>query len=506
MLLLGLASLALAGCSSGIQTDGRHGVYYEIFVGSFYDSDGDGMGDFNGIAEKLDYINDGDPSSSESLHADGIWLMPIMPSPSYHKYDVVDYKNVDPAYGTMGDFEKLLGKCRERGVSVIIDLPLNHTSSQHPWFLGAASELSKGKPGKLSAYYNIKETQSTNCHPFTDAGLADIPGYFYEGLFVGSMPDLNMDNPDVRREVESITKFWLEKGVSGFRLDALKHVYNDQGKNIDFIGWYSEHCQSVKEGAYLVGEVWGSAAEISAYYSGGITSLFNFPYAQEAGVIANAVNTESGSYFARNLANWSKTLGEHPGAVDAPFLSNHDNDRSSGYFTDLSKRKTAAALCLFMPGNPFVYYGEEIGMSGSGKDENKRAPFIWDSSDATGETKGPLGMDPPLFLPAGAAQQLSDDSSLLRFYIDAIKLRKEHPAISLGTVEQIESESAVAAYRATHESGAVSIYHNLSSEPQTALVSSGAVSGWLNAGEKAEPTLSGTELTIPALTTVVITE
>lgn len=170
--------------------------WYEIFVYSFADGNGDRIGDFIGLKEKLPYL--------QSLHVDGIWLMPIHPSPSYHKYDVTDYCAIDPQYGTLADFQAFLAAAHEAGIKVILDLVVNHTSSEHPWF--QAARASADSPYR--AYYNFSDTPKTGYNALPD-------GTYFESRFVSTMPDLNLDNPQVRAEIEEIMRFWLEMGVVG---------------------------------------------------------------------------------------------------------------------------------------------------------------------------------------------------------------------------------------------------------------------------------------------------
>ncbi|MEG2018150.1 MAG: alpha-amylase family glycosyl hydrolase, partial [Clostridium sp.] len=236
----------LSGCSKKAEVkenDDKYKNYYEIFVGSFYDSDEDGIGDINGIIEKLDYLNDGDNKSDKDLGINGIWLMPVMPSPTYHKYDVTDYLGIDPQYGTMEDFEKLIKECNKRGVDLIIDLVLNHTSAQNPWFISAKKSLTVEPCGKdvcaysepcrehnkYVKYYNFSEEKLSGYH---SVGMPT--GWYYEGVFWDQMPDLNLDNEEVWNEIENISKFWLDKGVAGFRLDAVTSYYTGNvSKNVD---------------------------------------------------------------------------------------------------------------------------------------------------------------------------------------------------------------------------------------------------------------------------------
>ncbi|HWQ05864.1 MAG TPA: alpha-amylase family glycosyl hydrolase, partial [Feifaniaceae bacterium] len=220
----------LAGCFGAEQANGHalnvpddnYRTYYEIFVASFYDSDGDGIGDLNGITQKLDYLNDGDDKTDTDLGFNGIWLMPIMPSPSYHKYDVTDYTAIDPVYGTLEDFQALLDACHARGIRLIIDFVFNHTSAKHPWFLQAVEYYKTLAIGQqpdydvcpYAAYYHFS-TEKKGASGWYRVGNTD---WYYEGKFWDQMPDLALENEQVRRELESAAAFWLNMGVDGFRL------------------------------------------------------------------------------------------------------------------------------------------------------------------------------------------------------------------------------------------------------------------------------------------------
>ena len=254
--------------------------YYEVFVASFYDSDGDGSGDLNGVREKLDYIAD--------MGFTGIWLMPVHPSDTYHKYDVKDYYEIDPAYGSMADMEALLAACKERNIALILDLVVNHTADDHPWFTAAAEYLRGLSP---EAEPNPADCPYVNYYTFTkDAarGKSYHPlsgsDWYYEGVFWGEMPDLALDQPEVRAEIEKIMDFWLEKGVSGFRLDAVKEYFSGRTqKNIEFLAWLEQTAQSKKADVYLVGEAWSDLSEIAEYYASGLPSFFNFALATGEG-------------------------------------------------------------------------------------------------------------------------------------------------------------------------------------------------------------------------------
>ena len=367
--------------------DDNYRTTYEVFVYSFADSNGDGIGDLNGLYDNLGYINDGQPSSGMDLSAGEIWLMPIFPSPTYHKYDTTNYMDIDPAYGTLEDFDKLLKECHARGINVILDLALNHTSTEHPWFLAAKDYLEKLPAGKDPVkdecpyvwYYTFSREQYPGFVPMDDT-------WYYEARFWEGMPDLNLSTPEVRNELSTIMKFWLDRGVDGFRLDAVTSYYTDNPDgNKEFMKWVADTVHGINPKAYLVAEAWTDQSSYASYYSTGVNSFFDFAYSGADGIIAQtAKGNMTAKSFAESLANEENlysSVNEH--FINAPFYTNHDMPRSAGYYADDDgpRTKLAGALNLLMTGNAFVYYGEELGMMGSGKDPNYRAPMYWISDD-----------------------------------------------------------------------------------------------------------------------------
>ena len=217
--------------------DGNGRAYYQIFVGSFSDSDGDGIGDLQGIMERFDYLNDGDPDSGVSLGVEGIWLSPIFTSPSYHKYDVKDYYEIDPKFGTMEDLQRLIDLCHERGVQIILDLVINHSSRQHPWFQQFATAHANGDTE--DEFYDFYSWADTNLPGATYNTVPGCREHYYECNFSGEMPELNFDNEKVRQAMVDVAKFYLDMGVDGFRFDAAKYIYfGDEAGNVDFWNWY----------------------------------------------------------------------------------------------------------------------------------------------------------------------------------------------------------------------------------------------------------------------------
>ncbi len=449
--------------------DDKYRTTYEIFVYSFYDSDGDGIGDLKGVIDKLDYVNDGDDETFTDLGCNEIWLMPVSPSPTYHKYDITDYKEIDPEYGTLDDFDALVKECHDRGVNLIIDLVLNHTSNEHPWFKEAATYL-RSHADLASIYADngdasdsfapVKELQEEcpylyyfNFSKEKQAGFERLNGteWYYEARFWSGMPDLNLDNPKVKEEIADITKFWIDRGVDGFRLDAVTSYYTDNDtKNIEFMTWLNDTVKSQKADAYMVGEAWTSIATYSKYYASGIDSFFDFNFSGSEGVIASVARGKKSPFsYVEALADAEKTFTENnEDYIDAPFYTNHDMARSAGYYVgrgSADKRKMAGALNLLMGGNAFIYYGEELGMSGSGKDENKRAPMQWTASetsaDAAGMCKGPSGMDKIEMANPPLDEQVNDPYSIYNYYKKAIRLRNTYPVVARGKTQPIEALS-----------------------------------------------------------------
>lgn len=423
-------------------------TYYEVFVYSFYDSDGDGIGDLQGLISKLDYINDGDDTTDTDLGCNGIWLMPVNPSPTYHKYDVMDYYDIDSDYGTLEDFKELLAECDKRGIKVIMDLVLNHSSSQNPWFTEACNylkELGDGEPDVETCpsfdYYHFSKEQGAGCYAIEGTE------WYYEAQFWSEMPDLNLDSEALRAQIEEITDFWLDMGVGGFRLDAVKEFYTGNPQaNIAFLNWFTAMVKGQKEDAYLVGEAWLDISDYAQYYGSGIDSLFNFAFADKDGIISKIVNGSPASRYGMVSASLQETFGQYnENYIDAPFYTNHDMGRSAGYYAgeDSGKQtKLAGAMNLFMSGSAFLYYGEELGMKGAGKDENMRAPMYW-SKDAekAGMCDGPADMDDFQMKYDSLEEQEQDPDSIYQYYKKVIRIRNQNPEIARGKVEYLESIS-----------------------------------------------------------------
>ena len=571
----------------------KHRTYYEIYVRSFFDGNGDGTGDFKGLLQKLDYLNTGVAGSTDDLKITGIWLMPVTASPSEHKYDVTNYTAIDTEYGTMGDFEAFVAACARRDVAVIMDLVLNHSSAEHPWFQSASKSVviepcghePCSEPGLCRehnpcvAYYNFVRLEEggqtpAGWAPITQMGknlvgvtdapflkpditddegnlylddngyifycdgqlylnyndyeyyLADgtpvsfnnalalfkeyvqpavtkyyeplldeygnpvliggnpIPdhnreadsgevatGWIYEAYFTPAMPDLNLDNAELRKEIAGIGRFWLEKGLAGFRLDAAKHYYDKEpDRNNGFLRWFISEMREIKKDVYIVGEVWDDQAAILDYYGSGLDSLFNFPFAAGDGAILSHMREGTGARFAEKMADWQTRIrAANPDAIDAPFLSDHDQDRIGGSVPDPESYKMAASVYLLMPGNPFIYYGEELGMIGGGAntgDVSKRMPMIWSRTNQTGIPKSPWGAD--ISECEGADAQSNNPESLLSFYRQVIRQRGSFPVLASGAITVIDTGSdAICAYRIEKDGESAVVVHNFSRDTIT---------------------------------------
>jgi len=418
-------------------------VYYQIFVRSFADSDNDGIGDFNGISQNIDYFVD--------LGITGIYLMPIHPSPSYHGYDVLDYYDVNEDYGTLDDFENLVTVAHENEISIMIDLVINHTSDQHPWFLASRS-FHNDDHEKYKDYYTWIDEDDER---FGKLGAWNqniwhsASGKYYAGYFSNQMPDLNMQNDDVIEEIRNIGEYWLNIGVDGFRLDAAMHIYGKNEvvmddrtqENINFWKEFSIDMRLINEDVYIIGEVW-TQSSVYADYFGGLDSVFNFELSD---IIVNSAKTGRNDLYTYSINRLYNKFDEvRPDYIDATFLRNHDNDRIATVLNgDISRLKLAAEMQLMLPGVPFIYYGEELGMKGAKSngpyyDETRRLPFIW-----ADETKRTTWFNDSFNIDVEQAElQQNDEDSLYNTYKKLIDLRDSSIALKFGEFISWESDSS----------------------------------------------------------------
>ena len=441
---------------------------YEVFVRSFQDSDGDGVGDLRGLTSRLDYINDGNPRTRRDLGAECIWLMPVAESPSYHGYDVTDYYRIEKDYGTDDDFRQLMAAAHRRGIKVIVDMVINHMSSEHPIFQAALRDTAspyrswfrwaadRGQPNEWGGY---------NWHRSRERDE------FYYGFFWGGMPDLNYAEPAVLAEFQKIASFWLDSmRVDGFRLDAIRHLAEEGSRTTnvpathDILRKYAAHIRRAAPAAWTVGEVMDSTGAMLPYYPDQLDAHFAFEIADS---IISVVRTGRAAGLLPPVLRVQQALRPHE---YAPFLRNHDQPRTRTELGgDMRKARLASFLLLTMPGVPFVYYGEEIGMIGAKPDERLRTPMQWTRARGGGFTTGtPWQRFQDDSATTTVAAQESDPRSILNLHRRMIHLRASHPALGAGRLVPLTTtHESVTAYLRQDRGRSVLVIANLSGSTLT---------------------------------------
>ena len=517
------SALAMTACGDGKDQpsepeaevdpiDDNFRTFYQIFVGSFSDSNGDGVGDLRGIINRLDYLNDGNIHSGKSLGVQGIWLSPIFTSPSYHKYDAKDYYAIDWRFGTEEDLKELITLCHERNIKVILDLAINHTSNQHEWFLKFKEARVSGNTA--DPYYDFYSCATTaeKVNGVTYQKIAGVDCW-YECNFSGGMPELNFDNPEVRKAALDVAKHYLDLGVDGFRFDAVKYIYfGDTARSVEFWEWYMTELRALKPDIYCVGECWSGDSEVLEYYSA--LNCFNFTMAQAEGVVANAAKGQSISKYTGYIASYQdKVLAKNPEGMIMPFLSNHDMDRIAGAFITENHMRMAANLYLLSPGSPVIYYGEELGMRGSrggeSTDANRRLAMLWGDEDLI---RDPVGSTYPADkqIPTTAATQMTDETSLYNYYCKLLSVRHKYPAIARGDYTAVNIEKNLGGFVIRLGDETLLLLHNTSMEELTLDLSTlSGTDGFipdelLDAVGVGNATLEGNILTVGPQTSVVL--
>jgi len=436
-------------------------VFYEAFVRSFKDSNGDGKGDILGLISKLDYLNDGNPDTTTDLGITGLWLMPIMQSPSYHGYDITDYQTVEQDYGTNADFQQLITECHNRGIKVIIDMVMNHTSNQHPWFISSTNPNSDKRD-----WYIWEDTNPGTPGPFEGAAWHPSNGDYYYGAFYSGMPDLNFYNPEVHQAFEDVAQFWLQDmNVDGFRLDAVKYLYETPAQQMDapqtIAYWqeFREFYKSVKPGAFAVGEAWDVTGIASQYVNNnGLDYCFEFELADS---ILNGLNSGSAADLSNQMI---EVISSYPFLQWGNILGNHDTNRIMSQFNnDMAKTKAATTLLFTLPGIPYIYYGDEIGMTGIKPDENLRTPMQWTATGGAGFTTGtPWRAINGDYTTKNVAVQQTTVGSLWNHYHDLITLRNTQNALSKGTYLPVTtSNTSVLAFIRQFEDENILVIENM---------------------------------------------
>jgi glycosidase len=560
-------------------------VFYQVFVRSFQDSDGDGKGDLRGLTARLDYLR--------QLGITALWLNPIHPSPSYHGFDVTDYKGINPDYGTLEDFKGFLAAAKQRNIRVILDYVPNHTARSHPWFqdalrggqkrnwylwrdqnpgwkqpwanggnawhpvqTGGSSSAKVVFPGSIQAALgatawnpngsetravevssgvfelvvrlpkgsyeykvavggtwtenygkngradgeniklevandtivkfvfdrNSKSVQDSINNPTTVTAPTEIPAptqfndapsqtQYHYGVFWDGMPDLNWRSTDVREALFDAAKYWLELGVDGFRVDAGRYLFEESDNNTpdnelsqDWHTDFSQFVKSVNPEAAVVSEIWTSTETVAKYFQNGTGQDigFNFDLSRAIRDAANRANPEAVQQVLTRVAKSYPTT-----AVDAIFTSNHDLERMK--FLNSGRFRSAAAMLLTLPGTPFIYYGEEIGMpnAASNRDEAKRTPMRWSDRAFGGfSTTQPWQLfsttDPNINV---EAQQ--KPGTLWSLYKNLIRIRQANPALRVGGYTPLETgNSRVFGFVRQYNNQKIAVLLNLDSDPQ----------------------------------------
>jgi len=486
----------------------KNAVFYQIYIRAFYDSNGDGIGDLNGIVQKMDYL--------QEFGVDCIWLMPFYPSPLKDDgYDIVDYYNIHPDYGTLEDFKALLRSAHERGIRVITDLVLNHTSDQHPWFQSARTD--RRSPYRDYYVWADSDTKYGGARIiFLDTEKSnwswdESAGQYFWHRFYKCQPDLNFDNPRVQDEMINVIKFWLDLGVDGFRVDAVPYLFEREGTNCENLPETHAYLRKIRQfvdehytGRILLCEANQWPHDVRPYFGEGdeFHMAFHFPLMPR---IFMALGQNDASPIARIL---EQTPSIPENCQWCTFLRNHDEltlemvtetERQWMWATyapelrmrlnlgirrrlapllgnDRRKIELANALAFTLPGTPILYYGDEIGMGDNIwlSDRNGvRTPMQWDSGFNSGFSKSEKTYAPVISEKPFAPQQvnLRDQRSRLDSLWQTLKklitIRKQHPALLCGTFTWLDCEiPGIAAYLRVAEDETFLVVNNLAAESQ----------------------------------------
>lgn len=424
-------------------------VFYEIFVRSFADSRegplaGDGIGDLRGIIEKLDYLNDGDPKTTNDLGITGLWLMPINPSPSYHGYDITDYNAINPQYGTMDDFKDLLAACHTRGIAVIIDFVANHCAKTHPWFLEAKDPASDKHDWFIWSDVDPGWRGPWNQRVWHTTSRPDGTRVYYYGIFSDHMPDLNYRSAGATEAILDAMRFWgTEIGVDGLRLDAIRHLIETdqvQESTAETHSWLRNEffpaSKAIGKDFVTVGEVWADSRQASSYVGDQMDLVFEFALADS---MLGSARTGTADRVQKSLAEIG-TL--YPRNQFGSFLTNHDQGRVANQLKSKDgPMRSAAAMLLLGPGVPFLYYGEEIGMTGDKPDEHIRTPMQWSAERNAGFSTTPAWQAANKgYQRLNVEMQRNEAGSLLVHYRTLIGLRNASVDLRQGDLEPIDTK------------------------------------------------------------------
>lgn len=451
---------AVASTASSSAKWWQSAVFYEIFPLSFLDTTADGKGDLNGITAKLDYL--------KSLGITAIWLTPInahQPD-AYHGYAVDDYYTVDPILGTMEDFQKLLSEAHSRGIKIVMDLVMNHTSKFNPWFIASANNDPAYKdwyiwlPSDPGGWANASGNTQMPAWNRLDNSQYKRNGQVYYAAFNMTIPDLNHNNPAVRAEFRKIAKFWLDKGVDGFRIDAARYLIEagpggsghelDTPETITYLNDYAAYVKSINPNAYVIAEVFAGLDITAKYYrAGGLDAVFCFDLGDNTGAIKGTFATgKTSSYYQQVQKLASIAAGGVPSTFFSHFFSNHDSGRLPENLREPDKIKAAAVSMFAAPGGaPYIYYGDEIGEREGYNligDAAKRNPMWWSNTSNAGFTARSGAwvkrMKIEFYTNCNVAMQINDPQSVWSLFKQLIALRESQPVLQTGSYEYINMD------------------------------------------------------------------
>lgn len=498
------SSAAPSGYVMEDSTNEGGSAFYEIFVSSFCDSNGDGVGDLNGITSKLDYL--------ESLGVSYLWLTPVHPSPSYHKYDVKDYYAIDSSFGTLADFDTLVSAAKTHHIGIVMDMVFNHASSKSTWFANFVKDLlAKNTASDSAANDFVYGREALDGYHWND----DL-GAYVESRFSETMPEFNLDSSHVRSEMAKIMDYWLDKGVAGFRYDAVTYYYyQNVTKNVDFMKFLVTSAQTHKAGTYQVGEAWvNDQAALNSYCASGM-HCFNFP-TSEGNAIGSVGYLEGYSdgpkRFGKNLPTVQSGILSAGGVEPAFFVSNHDQDRWGSYFSGHgsaaeSERKVTASAYLLTPGTPFMYYGEEIQMRGirgsEQTDAARRQAMLWGNGEST--CKQPESFTYANQVTLGVKEALADGWSMLNHYRKVLSVRNKYKDLfRKGTYSYNDlGNSEICAFNIALADKTYVLIHNVGKSSKSLSLANGAILADINTSKTLSTLTSGT-LTIQGYSTVLL--
>ena len=474
ILFLLITGLSVVGCKDGLEEAKKNikdypetqswwndRVFYQLFVRSFYDSDGDGNGDLQGVIEKLDYLNDGNPSTEDDLGVTALMLMPVFQATGYDGYDVEDYLKIDPDYGTIEDLKRLLEEAQVRGIKVVIDFPVNQTSAQHPWFIKASSS----DPAFKNRYI-WRSNNPGDYSPYGGPLWHPSGSEYYYGLFGSGKPDLNFKNEDVTADIKKISEYWInETGVSGFRMEAAGALI-EEGDNILYttstLNWWRDYFGFVRKADpsfLLVGDVPGLTTIVESYADDRLDFCFEY---ELSAAIFNGIKNQTASVIREKMVD---VINRYPTRQYGVFLTNQFQNRTIDILDNSDQAKAAAGVLFTLPGVPFVYYGEEIAMKGGGIIQEVRRPMQWSAQPNAGFSTGvPWYPVDPDYLRNNTEGLSVDENSILSHYKKLIKIRQGSAALNKGSFEPAKTnDGSVLAFFRTFGSDVVLVVQNLSS-------------------------------------------